>query len=647
MKLSNIALFTVLFFSTFLVVKAQEKQILFSVEDTPVYASEFKRVYKKNLELVKDENQKDVDNYLDLFIKYKLKIAEAKQLGLDKKPAYLREFEGYKKQLSTNFLSNNQVTEALVKEAYERLKYEVNARHILVRIDENAPESQVKLAEDEINKLRDRVITEGYDAVKSIHNGRTLFAEELGFFTAFKMVYNFETAAYQTAIGEWSQPFRTRFGFHIVNVLDKRENRGTVTVAHIMLTNNNEDKAQDAEQQITEIYKRIKQGESFEALAKQFSQDKSSSSNGGKLNPFSSGQLSSPIFEEQAFSLETIGQISEPFKSKYGFHIVKLLDRKTIDTYQNMEAEIKAQVKKDSRSSVISESRYNNLLSKYNVTVNNNDLDYFTSILNNQYYKRIWQAPKTLDSTKVLFTLGDTSYKYSDFAKYLENSQRKRQAQLPFNQLVSVHYRSFLEAKLIKYQEENLEFENEEYANILNEYRDGLLLFDLMETKIWNAAREDSLGLKNYFEANKQNYYFDKKLDVVIASSANKKDIKTVAKLLEQNKDIAQIKNQLNTEDEVNVSFIVDKVTLNHQALPSNFKAQQGVSKLFKHNNAYSVVKVNSIIPKQQKTFEEAKGKVISDFQELKEKQWLENLSKTYKVTINQDVLKQVKKDLN
>ena len=247
----------------------------------------------------------------------------------------------------------------------------------------------------------------------------------------------------------------------------------------------------------------------------------------------------------------------------------------------------------------------------------------------------------------MLFTLGDTSYKYSDFAKYLENSQRKRQAQLPFNQLVSVHYRSFLEAKLIKYQEENLEFENEEYANILNEYRDGLLLFDLMETKIWNAAREDSLGLKNYYKTNKQNYFFDKKLDVVIASSANKKDIKTVAKLLEQNKDIAQIKNQLNTEDEVNVSFIVDKVTLDHQALPNNFKAQQGVSKPFKHNNAYSVVKVNSIIPKQQKTFEEAKGKVISDFQELKEKQWLENLSKTYKVTINQDVLKQVKKDLN
>ena len=647
MKLRHLSALAVIVFSAFFSVNAQEKQVLFSVEDTPVYASEFERVYKKNLELVKDESQKDIDNYLDLFIKYKLKVAEAKALGLDQKPAYLREFEGYKKQLSANFLSNNEVTENLVKEAYERLKYEINARHILVKIDENAPEDQQKLAQDEIEKLRSRVIEEGFEAVKKdIHNGRTLFAEELGYFTAFRMVYNFETAAYNTEVGKWSEPFRTQFGYHIVQVNDKRENRGEITVAHIMLTDKDTN-TESAEERINDIYKRIKQGEDFEALAKQFSEDKSSSNKGGRLNTFSSGQLSSEIFEDKAFGLENTGEITEPFKSEFGYHIVKLIDKKGLNSFKEMEAELKAKVKKDSRSVVINNSRFKKLKEKYKVKDNPEALRYFTSILNEDYYQRSWNTPENFEGSKVLFTMNDQKATYKDFAEFLYNTQRRRQARQPFDKLVASNYKDFLDSKLTQYQENNLEFENEEYAQILNEYRDGLLLFDLMESKVWNAAREDSTGLENYYKQHQNKYFFDTRADAIIASSANKKDIKKVAKMLENNESIEAIKKQINSEKAISVSFIKDTVTTSHQALPKDFNMQKGVSKVFKHNDAYSVVKVNAVLPKTQKTFEEAKGKVISDFQEYKEKMWLDELSKKYQVNVNQDVLKQVKKDLN
>ena len=647
MKLRHLSALAVIVFSAFFSVNAQEKQVLFSVEDTPVYASEFERVYKKNLELVKDESQKDIDNYLDLFIKYKLKVAEAKALGLDQKPAYLREFEGYKKQLSANFLSNNEVTENLVKEAYERLKHEINARHILVKIDENAPEDQQKLAQEEIEKLRGRVIDEGFEAVKKdIHNGRTLFAEELGYFTAFRMVYNFETAAYNTEVGKWSQPFQTQFGYHIVQVNDKRENRGEITVAHIMLTDKDTN-TESAEERINDIYKRIKQGEDFEALANQFSEDKSSSNKGGRLNTFSSGQLSSEIFEDKAFGLENKGEITEPFKSEFGYHIVKLIDKKGLNSFKEMESELKAKVKKDSRSVVINNSRFKKLKEKYKVKDNPEALAYFTSILNEDYYQRSWNTPENFEGSKVLFTMNDQKVTYKDFAEFLYNTQRRRQARQPFGKLVASNYKDFLESKLTQYQEDNLEFENEEYALILNEYRDGLLLFDLMESKVWNAAREDSTGLENYYKQHQEKYFFDTRADAVIASSANKKDIKKVAKMLENNESIEAIKKQINSEKSISVSFIKDTVTTSHQALPKDFNMQKGVSKVFKHNDAYSVVKVNTVLPKTQKTFEEAKGKVISDFQEYKEKMWLDELSKKYKVKVNQDVLKQVKKDLN
>ncbi|WP_397362316.1 peptidylprolyl isomerase [Olleya sp. R77988] len=644
MKINIFRLTLVVLLLSSVLVKAQNKTVLFTVNDDPVYTSEFKRVYNKNLELVKDDSQKDIDNYLDLFVKYKLKIAEAKSLGLDKKPSYLREFGNYKNQLAKNYLNDNKVTGQLIEEAYTRMQTEVDANHILVRIDENASPKDSVLAFQEIQKLRDRVIKEGFEAVKKdIHNGRTLFAEELGYFTAFKMVYPFENAAFNTSVGEWSQPFRTQFGYHVVLVKDKRVNRGDVTVAHIMLTDNKLE--QTAEERINEIYKRVKQGEDFSALAKQFSDDKSSSSKGGKLNAFSAGQLSSKTFEEQAFGLEKVNDVTKPFKSEFGYHIIKLLEKNGIKSFKELEPELKNKIKRDSRSKVINDKRIEGLMKKYNVSTNS-DLTPFVSILNDDFFASNWKIPSSFKGEELLLKIGDKELSQMDFANFLVKSQRRRQAKISLNKLVDDNYKVFVESNLKTYQEKNLENENEEYAQIVNEYRDGLLLFDLMETEIWNAAKKDTVAVKEYYLLNKQKYFYDVRVDAVVGSSAKKSVIKRVAKLLDNNKTIEVIKNGLNSDTKINVSFIVDVLDINHQALPEGLSKKTGVSKIFKHNDAYTVVKINEILPQTPKTFEEAKGSVISDFQEQKEKDWLEGLSEKFKVKINKAALQQVKEEL-
>ena len=619
---------------------SQQNDVLFTVNDKPIYTKEFERVYNKNLDLVQDESQKNVEGYLDLFINYKLKLEEAYSLGLDEKPAYKRELEGYERQLIDKYINDNEVTDQLVMESYERLKKEINADHILVKIDQNASPEQERLALEEIKKLRARVLQEGYEAVqKDVHNGATIFAENLGYFTAFKMVYEFENAAYETRVGEISEPFRTQFGYHIVKVNDVRDNRGEITVAHIMVPG--QDKAL-----IDQIYKRLEQNEEFESLAKQYSIDKSSANRGGVLPPFTGGQLSSSEFEEASFALNTVGAYTKPFKTEFGWHISKLIAKNKLDTFENEKFGLESKVRKDSRSRILNDKRIEKLMKIYNVSYHNSKLKTFEKALNDDYFKGLWSAPENIKTNETLVLIKNKALTFNDFANFLTNSQRKIQSKKPFNLLVSQLYKVFIDRNLSLYQEENLANENEEFAAIFNEYKEGLLLFDLMGSEIWNAATNDSLALKNYFETHKNNYKFKTRIVATISSSAKKDIAKKVAKDLKNEIAQDQLANKYNTS-EINVTINSGTYELEDPALPSDLKLKKGVSKVYFHNNAYLVIDVKEILPAGQKTFEEAKGSVISDFQDEKEVNWVKSLREKYKVTINESELNQLKNKYN
>lgn len=623
---------------------SQEKdEVLLKVDGEPIMTSEFLRVYNKNLDLVKDESQKDVDGYLKLFTEYQLKLKEAKRLKLHEDANYQREFLRYKNQLTKNYLSENKVTEALVKEAYDRSNMDINASHVLVRLDENAKDTLN--AYNEVLQLRERVLNEGFDAVKKdMHNGQTIFLEDLGYFSAFKMVYNFETAAFNTPKGEISMPFRTQFGYHVVKVNDKRPSRGTITAAHIMIALEQKDSLLNPEQRINDIYKKIQQGENFESLAKQFSDDKSSAKNGGKLTPFKSGQLSSTEFEDQAFALKNDGDISQPFKTEYGWHIVKRIELKPIQTFDELKPTLEARVKRDSRSKLINTAMVNELKKRYEISYNPEAKDYFESILSKDFFSRSWRLPEDFDKDKTVFTINDRPFTYNEFGRHLMSAQRAYgNKNVPFSVVVDKELDKFFERSILQYREDNLESENQDFANILKEYRDGLLLFDLMEKEVWNKASKDSVGLEAYYNKNKSKYQWNERVEVVMASSANEANAQKVLKMMKKGKSQEDINAELNTDSKKNIIFTKGTYDINDSKLPTSFEVKEGVSKIYEHNDAFHVFDVKAVLPAGNKSLEEAKGNVISDYQEQLEANWIDRLYKRFSVDVNEDVLQNVK----
>lgn len=484
-----------IFFTTSLCfTQNNSNDILFTIGDDSVNTKEFLRVYNKNLDLITDNSQKDIDNYLQLYIDYKLKVLEAYEKKYDKKESYISELNKYSTQLASNYLFDKNSQDSMLNEAYLRTKTEIKASHILIRIEEQDLDTL-----DIYNKLISyREDFKNYDLsylIKKYHDGKNIFVEDLGYFSAFKMIYSFESKAYETKVGDISMPFRTRFGFHVLKVEDKRESLGEVNVGHIMLSKDNN----NSQSKINSLYDSIIRGDNFESFAKKYSDDKNTSSVGGRLKPFTSGQLNSLPFEKAAFDLTEINEISKPIETKFGWHILKLYSKSKLSSFKEMESSLLKKVKNNSRSSVISNSFYKKLLNKYSINYDN-DLTYFTDQLNGHNSNNIWEIPSTINKKKILFKINDKTLNYLDFANYIVNTSLSNGS---IYSSVTDLYKDFINQSVMNYYKSNLLSENTEYRYIYNEYKEGLMLFDLMQNEVWNKAKEDTIGLKTYFKNNK------------------------------------------------------------------------------------------------------------------------------------------------
>jgi len=487
----------IVFFSFSLVSFSQfnERDVLFNVNNESVLAGEFIRVYNKNIDLIKDESQKDVDNYLQLYINYKLKLSEAYSRELHKNDNYKKELKKYTKQLESTFLTDKVTEEKLLLEAYERTKYEVNVSHVLIRIEED--NNDTIDVYNNILKLRNPLLKNHIDSlIKNHHNGKDLIVEDLGYFSVFKMIYKFENVAYNTKIGEVSMPFRSRFGYHIIKVIDKRNSLGEVNAAHIMAYKNKP----GSKEKIYNLYDSIRKGSNFESLAKKYSEDKNTSFKGGRLNPFSSGQLNSIEFENMAFSLNKPNEVSSPVETKLGWHIIKLYSKNKLKSIGDMKSILSNKIKRSSRSSIISDSFYAMLLDRYNLNYENKNLEYFVSIINDS-----WEIPDNIKEDNFLIKIYNKTYNFQDFATYLEENKSSIKTKSKEDIVFSL-YKDFINNNLLEIYKYNLEDENLDYKYILKEYKEGLLLFDLMQEKIWNVASNDSINIKEFYQSNKSKY---------------------------------------------------------------------------------------------------------------------------------------------
>ena len=502
----------------------------------PVPANEFAYVYRKNNSTAPDYGTRpSVAEYLDLYTNFRLKVLEAEQKGLDTTQAFKRELDGYRQQLAQPYLTEKSVTDQLVHEAYERMSQEVNASHILIRVAPDATPQDTLAAYQKVATLREQTLagadfgqlarTQSEDPSAKENGGK------LGYFTAMQMVYPFESAAYKTPVGQVSNPIRTRFGYHLIKVNDKRAAQGEIKVAHLMIRMNaNAAKADSltAKKKIDELYSRLRKGESWDKLVAQFSEDAGSAANGGELPPFGTGRMI-PSFEEVAFKLQKSGEIAAPVQTPYGWHIIKLIERQPLAKFADVEATLKSKVAKDSRSElnkaaflkrVRQENQFVELPAARAYVFAKAD----TALVAGRYKYTApaagGKAPKgAANDGSPLFTIKGKPYPVKDFLTYAQQNQRPRTGAKPEFAMQQL-YDQYVEQSLTEFEKANLETKYEDYRMLVKEYRDGILLFQLMDEKVWSKAIEDTVGLKKYFADNQAKYQWDQRVQGSVVSAA-------------------------------------------------------------------------------------------------------------------------------
>ncbi len=486
--MKKVSLCVLVFFVSFSVFSQKKDKVLLTIDATPIKVSEFKRVYEKNLGVIEDSIAKDVAKNLDLFINYKLKVREAYAMQLDTLPAYKREIEGYKNQLAAPYLQDDAFTKKLIEDTYYRIKNELKASHILIKIPKNFEPKDTLEAYNKIIAARDKIVAgASFESVaREVSEDPSVKTNggSLGYFGAFKMVFDFEDAAYNTKIGEVSQPFRTRFGYHIVKPEATRVSKGEIEIAHILVT----DSTLKGKGTIDTVYQKLQQGAKFKDLAKQYSNDVNSKNKGGKLRRFGKGMMIKP-YEEKGFALENKGDFTPPFKTRYGWHILQLIEKYPVQSFEEMKEEVAEKVKRTGRINLSDKVVLDRLKKQYTIVENEPAKWILKS-------KKIQEIP--LDSLQdVLLRINEKEIYQSDFVKFSKN----RRGQNP-----AIYYTTYVDQQVLSYFKENLVHTSPEYAYTLQEYQEGLLLFELMQQKIWDKSAKDTLGLQNFFNERKSTY---------------------------------------------------------------------------------------------------------------------------------------------
>ena len=525
-RLLVLLLFTSIFYS-----QNRNDLVLFKINDSETTLEEFNRVYNKNIDLVEESSENDYMNYLELFINYKLKLAEAYELGYDKNEDYLKEYQKYKNQLLKGYLTDSESQERLVKEAYERTRNEVQVSHVLIRNNDQTNDSTEIY--NRLLDLRLPFLQKNIETFSKEHNSdKQLIVEELGYFSAFKMIYEFENVAYKTELGKVSQPFKTKFGYHILKVTDKRESLGEISVAHIMIYKSNS----NAKEKISEILDSINNGLPFESMAKLYSQDKRSAARGGILNKFTAGQINSIPFENAAFSLKNVGDISNPIETKFGWHIIKLLSKNEIKSFQELKPSILSKIRRGDRNKFISNSFNQFLEEKYNLSMENIDYQFIIPLLNDSITNNNWKINYNNQKFQVpLFTINQKIIFQNDFLMYVEKNQNFISTK-DFQGIAYNLFSRFFRDILLEEYKKDLEKENNEYINILTEYREGLLMFNIMQEKVWSIDEKDSIVLKEYYTKNINKYdSFEKNRGKIIADYQKEVENNWIKNLRETN----------------------------------------------------------------------------------------------------------------
>ena len=639
-----------------------KSKTLITLGDRNISAGEFMGVYEKNNVKSDIVDRKSVDDYLDMYINFKLKVIEAENLKMDTLPKFVKEYQSYREQLSKPYFTSEAATENLIKEAYERMRWDINAAHILIKCDVNAVPADTLKAYNRAMELRKRVMngedfgdvafeaSEDPSARDTVFNGRFYKGNrgELGYFTVFDMVYPFETGAYNTKEGEVSMPVRSDFGYHIIKVNTKTPACGTIRAAHIFLAVNADEpeKADSVVQaKIENIYKEINMdGSNWDVIVKKYSDDKGSAQNGGSLSPFKVNQIV-PEFITAVKKLE-LGEFSKPVKTNYGYHIIKLNSMSGIKDLESERDNITKRVEKDMRAKVSEDVVLKRIMKENKFKEYVKVKDAFIATIDSTLKEGNYVMAEGVNTSKVLFKFGKQKYTIADFVEFIKDSQVKQ----PFMSSASYAYKlydEYLKRSAFAYEDAHLEEKYPEFGMLVQEYHDGILLFDLMDKEVWKKAEKDSVGLENYYNAHKDEYMWRERVKTVYATVNHPEDVARVEELVKTDLSVDSIRSILKAEEIRGVSVKLRYFQHGDNVDIDETNWAPGVLRVIPStvDKTTKIVKILEIREPEPKTLNEAKGLVISSYQTQLEEEWLNELKTKYPVTVNQKVLEKVRKN--
>jgi len=520
-----------------------ENQALVEIGNEKFSQTEFQESYEKNKFASDSSKSLTPQEYLGLYTDLKIKVLQAKQEGRDTTSDFREEINSYKDQLAKNFLVDKNLVEKLATEAYSRMKQEVRASHILVFVAEDASPEDTLEAYRAAIALRGR-LEEGSDfgdmAVKFSKDPSAVKNKgDLGYFTVFQTVYPFETAAYSLSVNKISQPVRSKTGYHIIKVTDKRANRGMIRIAHIMLpldSTSTPVQRELAKTKIDEAYAKLQGGEDWTKVVETYSDDSQSKKNQGLLPMFGIGQMV-PEIEDAAFSLTKPGNYSKPVLTLYGWHIVKLVEKKNLETYAAMAPGLRQKVVTDSRGKVLDQVNADRLRKKFKIEEFPENWKNVALLADSSLLKGKWDYMKAVTSdwsATTLFKIEGNPYDALGFLNTVKRQQKARSKGSSPSIVFKKFYHEYLTNKLSEYEREHLEESSPEFRSLIAEIKEGVLLSQVMEKNVWQKSLSDSTGQRAFYEKNKDRYQLPERARASMITAPDTQTISAIGKTLSQ-----------------------------------------------------------------------------------------------------------------
>ncbi|MBR4119033.1 MAG: peptidylprolyl isomerase [Bacteroidales bacterium] len=611
-----------------------------TINGKEIKKSEFEYIYNKNKQ--QQLEQKTLDEYIEMFKDYKLKVMEAEANGIDTTQAFISELQGYRNQLAQPYLVDQAADEKLAQEAYQRLQENVEVAHILFSVEEGNPNKTQAKAYEKAMAVKKRI-----DAGADFTDMAKKYSEDpsvarnngyLGYIKGFMTVYPFEQVAYTTPVGEVSEPVLSRFGYHLIKVMSRRTDPGEVLTAHIMVmlpTSITPDEAKAKEAKIQEAYQKLLNGTPFEEVVQEYTEDPGTRDTDGKMRWISTGRIVKE-YEDVAFSLNE-GEISAPFKTPFGWHIVKVLEKRGLKPYAEMQKDIMRRIAREDRAGNGKESLIAKLKIDYNYKFYGDKMAQLKELAKSTQLNENFQSAISQDN-EALFSLNGIKYTVSNFAEYYTNSKKPKETDVEKSITESVN--DYINYAIIAYENSILEDKYPDFRNLYNEYRDGMLLFEISNREVWDKAAKDEKGLKKYFKKNRRKYSWNephfKGIVVQCKNDSVASEAKAMLKNLKYEESATTLNKELNRGSERVIKVKRGLFSFGDNAVVDSyfFGAKPYIDETFPVSFAKG-----RLLKKGPENYTDVKGQVTSDYQQQLEKDWIKYLNKKYKVEINYNVV--------